>query len=122
MRLHSLLLLLVCLSCATPSAVQTPASEPPEAIVTRFLAAVDAKDFPGAYRLLSARWRGRYTPEQLRADFDAEPSAGQRLDRIRAALSSPFQVTPEGAQLVLGEGKVLRLIREAESYRVASLE
>ncbi len=97
-------------------------SEGPREVLVRFLAAVDARDFERAYSFLAQRWRARYTPARLKEDFAAEPAAAERLERIRAALAAPLAVTAEGAELPLGEGRAVRLTREADSYKVAALE
>jgi hypothetical protein len=92
------------------------------ALMNHFLAAVDSGDFETVFADLSASWRARYTPARLRADFAAEPVAGSRLMRIRAALAGRWEVTLAGPQLPLGEGKTLKLLREGGALKVAALE
>lgn len=62
------------------------------------------------------------TPARLRQDFQAEPLAKERLDRLRAVLDGNLISTPEGVQLPLGEGKAARLIKEGDSFKVAAIE
>lgn len=90
--------------------------------VDHFLAAVDSGDFEAVFADLSASWRARYTPARLKADFTGEPFAIERLQRIKAALPGKWEVTAAGPQLVLGEGKALKLLREGDGFKVAALE
>jgi len=88
----------------------------------RFLAAVEGGDFEAAYRLLAPSWRARYTPWRLEQDFRLEPLARDRLARVRAALSGRVDIFPDGAQLPLGGGRAVRLVREGGGYTIAALE
>ncbi len=101
---------------------ELPPAEAPRQVLERFVAAVDARDFDAAYGLLAPAWRARYTPARLKADFTAEPTAPDRVERLRAALDRPLTVTADGAELPLGDGRAVRLLREAQSYTVVSLE
>ena len=92
------------------------------ALVAHFLAAIDGGDFETVFGDLSAAWRGRYTPARLKADFSSEPAAVARLQRIRAALAGRWEVTLAGPQLPVGEGKLLRLVREGGALKVAAIE
>jgi hypothetical protein len=92
------------------------------ALVDHFLAAVQSGDFDAVFGDLAASWRARYTPERLKADLAAEPAAADRLQRIRAARDSKWELTPSGPQLPLGEGKRLKLQREGAALKVVALE
>ena len=88
----------------------------------RFLAAVEGGDFGAAYRLLAPAWRERYTPGRLEQDFRLEPAARDRLARVRAALSGRVDLSRDGAQLPLGGGRAVRLVREGGGYTIDALE
>jgi hypothetical protein len=98
-------------------------SATPEAALGDFLSAAEAGDFETAYRLLAGPWRARYTPGLLESDFRQEPAARERLVRAREALAlGPAQVSDEVALFPLGAGREVRLVREAQGWRVAALE
>ena len=99
----------------------TPTEGPREAL-GKFLDAVSSNDFESAYRMLAGPWRGRYTPARLKADFAAEPLAKERLERARAALAGDFVWRGETAELPVGEGKSVKLVREGGAFKVAALE
>ena len=96
--------------------------EGPQQALARFLDAVDAADFSLAYGMLAGPWRARYTPALFAKDFAAEPLAKERLQRARAALAGEVVWAGDEAQLPLGGGKAVRLLREGGSYKVAALE
>lgn len=98
-----------------------PTGGPREALA-QFLAAVELGDFSSAYQMLAGSWRARYTPERLRADFEIEPLARERLARARAALSSEPRWNGEWVQFPLGEGRAVRLVREGGVFKVGGLE
>jgi hypothetical protein len=99
-----------------------PQGEQASEVLRQFLAAAEAADFQTAYSLLSGSWRAVYTPQRLREDFAQEPLAVERLQRARAALIQGPTVRGEQAEFPVGPGRAVRLVREANSYRVASLE
>ena len=92
------------------------------AALRRFIAAVDAGQWAEAYALLDGATRARYTPERLQADFRAEPLSRERLERARAALDGPVELTADGARFAVGPGRAVWLVREGGGYRVAALE
>jgi hypothetical protein len=96
--------------------------EGPKEALARFLDAADAGDFASAYGMLSGSWRARYTPALFAKDFAAEPLAKERLARARAGLSASVVWSEDQAQLPLGGGKAVRLVREGGVFRVAALE
>jgi hypothetical protein len=94
-------------------------------VLKRFLTAVEARDFETVYGCLAQTWRDRYTPARLEKDFALEPQAKDRVARVRAALARKglvVEVSREGVQFPLGEGRAVRLVREAGDYRIAALE
>lgn len=106
-----------------PAAVVAPDEEQQaRALVEHFLAAVQSGDFEAVFTDLGASWRAKYTPERLKADFTLEPSATERLQRIKAALPGKWLVTAAGPELPLGEGKRLQLQREGGALKVVALE
>lgn len=88
----------------------------------RFLTAAEQGDFEGAYRLLAADWRGRYTPAQLKQDFQSEPQAQARLERARVALAGPAGVERGAIVFPIDAERAVRLVREGDVFRVAALE
>src|SRR5438067_1599053 len=73
--------LLSALGCAAAPMARGP-SEPAEVSAARaalgdFVTAVEAGRWDDAYRLLSARWRGQYTPKRLAADHAAAGPLGR---------------------------------------------
>jgi len=98
-----------------------PEAEPRRAL-ERFVSAVEGGDIQAAYLLLAPSWRDRYTPARLEKDFQLEPQAKDRLARVKAALGGPLEVSAEGAQLPLGGGRAVRLIKEGGGYKIAALE
>jgi hypothetical protein len=110
----------------TPEVVHGPvdgrADEVQRTLVQRFVDAAEKHDFDTAWRLLAEPLRDRYTPERLKADFEAEPLAGERLSRIRRALDQSFRVEGRRAFLELTGGRVLELVQEPTGWRVAALE
>jgi glutamate dehydrogenase/leucine dehydrogenase len=58
----------------------------------------------------------------LKADFALEPQAKDRLVRARAALSAEVVWKGEVAEVPLGGGKAVRLVREGGAFKVAALE
>jgi len=97
-------------------------SEGPREALGKFLDAVAANDFEAAYRMLAGSWRAKYTPARFKADFAAEPLAKERLDRARAALGSEILWKGETAELAVGDGKSVKLVREGGAFKVAALE
>lgn len=124
-------------ACAAPRAVAPPgpavsaAVAPPgpdlrvaarDALV-RFLDAAEAGRFDDALACLAAPLRARYSAQRLEADFSLEPLAKQRLARARRALAQGTLSLDDGAaRLPLDNGRQLRLVREAEAWKVAALE
>jgi hypothetical protein len=102
--------------------VESRPADVPRAALTRFLDAVEAKDWKGAWGLLSAPLRARYTPERLREDFEHEPLAKERLRRARIALKGPVKVAANEALFPVGEDRAVRLILEEGEYRVSAIE
>ncbi len=92
------------------------------ALVEHFLASAQRGDFDAVFADLAASWRARYSPQRLKADFEAEPAAAARLERIRAALPGKWELTAAGPELPLGEGKRLKVLREGDGLKVAALE
>jgi hypothetical protein len=58
----------------------------------------------------------------LTADFDAEPLALDRLRRVEEALSSQPLLDGGVAELPLGPGRALVLVREEAGWRIDRLE
>lgn len=108
----------------TTAAPAARAETDPRQIVQAFAAAVEAGRFEEAWGLLSARWRGRLTPERLAADLAEGGALGRdRLIRARLAASTSEPSFHEGtAAFPLAEGRAVRLLREGASWRLDALE
>jgi hypothetical protein len=87
-----------------------------------FVSATRDRRFDVVLGLLSERWRARSTAARLAADFDVEPLAEERLRRVEAALAGRPRIEGDTAQLPLGPGRALVLVREATGWRVDRLE
>ena len=94
------------------------------AVLARFAAALEARDFERAHGLLSARWRALTSPARLARDFDGSAAlAGEAAARARRmAPSCPVTLGPDGARLALGDGRAALLVAEAGAWRVDALE
>jgi hypothetical protein len=94
-------------------------------VLSDFVAALDASRWAEAYALLSARWRARYTPERLAADWGAAGGVSRdAAARVSALLASGAAVPVQGreARLVVGDGKAALLVLEEGRWRVDALE
>jgi hypothetical protein len=100
------------------SAVDGPAEA-----LERFVATVEAADWSAAWSQLSSTWRGRYSPERLGKDFDAEPLVRERLARARAAAAHSKATVDSGrASFPIAAGRAVRLVLEAGAWKVDALE
>lgn len=131
--LASVLLASACVTAPRPTPVDAPLPEPVltrgEALqlelhraVERFVTATEGRQFDALHALLSQRLRDRYTPQLLARDFDAEPYAHERLARIKARAAEPLTLQGDTASLEWAPGRSLKLTRESDSWKIASLE
>ena len=104
------------------SALAPAAGPGPREVTRAFLDAADRGDFEAVWALLAPRWRARYTPARLAADFQQEPQAVDRLRRVRAAVDGAWTQGQGGASLALGDGQTFRLEREGDALKVGALE
>jgi hypothetical protein len=102
--------------------VETRPADEAKAALTRFLNAVEARDWEKAWSLLSGPLRSRYTPDRFREDFQREPLAKERVRRARLALRGNVKVTNSEATFPLGADRAVRLVLEEGEYRVAAIE
>lgn len=102
--------------------VETRPGDEAKAVLTRFLNAVEARDWEKAWSLLSGPLRSRYTPDRFREDFQREPLAKERMRRARLALRGNVKVTNSDASFPLGAERAVRLVLEEGEYRVAAIE
>lgn len=102
--------------------VETRPNDEAKAALTRFLNAVEAKDWEKAWTLLSSPLRSRYTPDRFREDYEREPLARERVRRARLALKGNVKMTGNEAAFPLGADRSVRLVLEDGEYRVASIE
>ena len=102
--------------------VETRPADEAKAVLTRFLNAVDARDWEKAWSLLSASLRSRYTPDRFRDDFQREPLAKERVRKARLALRGNVKVTNTDATIALGADRAVQLVLEEGEYRVAAIE
>jgi len=107
-----------------PRMAGPPPGETPSAALSSFVDAVEGGRWAQAAALLSARWRARYTPERLEADYQgAGPLAREATARVQAALKAgtPLAVEDGRAELPVLGGRAL-LVAEAGGWRVDALE
>lgn len=127
--------LLLLASCVTPAPVVRPVVNEPvpvaapagedekvRGVIRQFLAAVEARKFGAALALLSGDLQRRYGAARLERDFDAEPLAKERVERIRAAIDRAIKSDATRAALPLGEGRAVQLVHEREGWRISALE
>lgn len=115
--------LAACAHAPSPPAAEVDAA--PRATLKAFLDAEHSGDFSEAFALLSGDLRARYTPARLQADFERDRAlAEEKLARVRAALESNVAMKIEGhrAELPLAAGRAVKLVEEAEGWKVESLE
>ena len=94
-------------------------------MLLRFCDAAKAGRWPEAWGLLSARWRGALTPEQLAADWaGAGPLAREAAERVEAQALAGVPLTGAGRELRLevAPGRAARLVEEGGAWRVEALE
>ncbi|MDP1914899.1 MAG: hypothetical protein Q8L14_01550 [Myxococcales bacterium] len=111
--------------CVEPAA--TPAKSPEVEAEAReafasFIGAVERSDFDGAFRLLDASLKRRYSPERLKSDFALEPRGVALVSRLKVALARPVQLAGDRATVVVAEGRVALAVRESDGWHVASLD
>lgn len=92
------------------------------AALSAFVGAVERSDFDGAFGLLDATLKRRYSPERLKADFALEPRGAALVSRLKVALTRPVQLSGDRASLVVAEGRVAIAVRESDGWHVASLD
>lgn len=109
---------------AGPGAQASPA-EVALGVLLRFCDAGKAGRWPEAWSLLSARWRGALTPEQLAADWaGAGPLAREAAERVEAQALARVPLTGSGRELrlLVAPGRAARLVEEGGAWRVDALE
>jgi hypothetical protein len=95
----------------------------PRVALQAFLAAANQRDFESAYRLLSGRWRARYTPARFATDFQqATASAQEKLARAAVAADGEPSVEGDLARFPVGGEKSVQLVKEPGGWKVDSLE
>jgi hypothetical protein len=128
----------VALGCSTAPPKPEPAATPPtqgakpathpvdgprEALAS-FLDAAAHKDFDTCWRSLASPLRARYTPARLGEDFSTvKGPAEDKLARARAALEKEaLKVEGERAELPIAQDRALRLVHEADGWKILALE
>lgn len=109
----------------TPVVVPEPAEDRQavlRAVVQRFVEATEARHFEEVLPLLAKPLRERYTVKNLERDFGTDPLAVARLAQIKAKVSGRFVEAKDSAALEWAQGRALRLVQEADGWRISSLE
>ena len=128
----ALVLLAGCVTARTPVPVKPlPTPEvfaPPvdsqgalREVVASFVTATEARRFEQVRALLARPLRDRYSARTLERDFGADPQASERVAQIKKATASVVE-TKDVAALEWSEGRLLRLVREPEGWRISALE
>ncbi len=99
-----------------------PAAKGPDEALRGFIQASENGQFELAYRLLAQPWRARYTPDQLKRDFELEPRSKDLLARARAALAEGGTTRGDLTEYPIGNGRAVRVVREPEGFKVSALE
>lgn len=128
-------LALLAAGCVTTTPVQPPtpqprpepaptedASAPIHAVISAFIERTEARQFDAVLPLLAAPLRARYSVDRLARDFEADPRAQERLDKLKTSLGQPPEVSGNDATIEWSPGRRVRLTREGGSWRVAALE
>ena len=92
------------------------------AVVERFIAASEARKFDQVWPLLARPLRERYSVERLARDFEADPLAAARLAELKHKANGPLLEGKDSASLAWATGRSLRLVKEADGWRIAALE
>lgn len=92
------------------------------ALVSAFVAATEAKRFDQVLPLLASPLRARYSAAVLERDFRADPLASARVSQLKLKMAERFIETKDSASLEWAAGRSLRLVREADGWRIAALE
>jgi hypothetical protein len=92
----------------------------PRAAVRTFVRALDARRYDVVLRLVPDRYRGGLSAERLRTFWEGEDRDKHQamLARLRAAAQAPLTETGEEARLVVAPDRVVRLVREAGSWKI----
>ena len=90
-------------------------------VVQAFIDATEARKFEQVRALLTRPLRDRYSAKTLERDFGADPQASERVAQIKKATASLVE-SEDAAALEWSEGRSLRLVREAEGWRISALE
>jgi len=102
-----------------------PAADPQvavRAVVQAFIAATEARKFDEVLALLAKPLRARYSVKTLERDFGADPLAAARLAELKHKSNGPLVEGKDSASLAWASGRSLRLVKEAEGWRIAALE
>lgn len=125
-------LLSACVTAPAPTPVKpepkAPTAPVPEdargavrEVVQAFVIATEARRFDQVLPLLARPLRERYSVERLERDFGADPLALDRLAQIKQS-TAPVLESKEAASIEWSAGRSLRLVHEAEGWRIAALE
>ena len=60
--------------------------------------------------------------ERLARDFEADPLAAARLAELKHKANGPLLEGKDSASLAWATGRSLRLVKEADGWRIAALE
>ena len=105
-----------------PVVVASDPQAPLRALVEAFVSAAEARRFDEVLALMSKPLRERYSVETLKRDFGADPQASERLAQIKLKAAAPLIETKQSASLEWSAGRSLRMVHEAEGWRIAALE
>src|SRR5690606_17283108 len=117
--------------CATPTSTLEPSTRAasdwsaaePEEILGAFVSAARGRDFETVWTLLASPLRARYSPETLARDFEqVGQGALEGLARAEIAGRREPQRSGDRARFELAEGRAVELVREADGWKVESLE
>ena len=92
------------------------------AVVNAFVAASEAKRFDQLLPLLAKPLRDRYSVKALERDFNADPLASARIAQLKLKSAAQLIESKESASLEWSSGRALRLVHEADGWRIAALE
>ena len=109
---------------APPAPIAAPSDPqaPLRALVQAFVTAAEARRFDEVLALMSKPLRDRYSVASLERDFGADPLASERLAQLKLKAGAPLIETKQAASLEWSAGRALRMVHEADGWRIAALE
>lgn len=105
------------MACALALAACNGGSAGPTSTLDRYAKALEKKDYDGAYEMMSAGFRAKYSREDFVRMMRDNPQEVRETARRLEQGHRDVEVT---AEFRYGLGDTMRLVREGDSWRIAS--